>query len=130
MQIVADGATCPHSSGQDTGPVWAERRQRRQADFAVDLGVDKGTVSRWFKGTIDAEISQKVIAYLQLEDDRRRCSAIPTTVWMARLLKGRAKAEKSGCGAVLEGRIPQGHGRVARERKAIPCPSNGVTCSR
>ena len=92
-------------------PEWAERRQRRQADFAVDLGVDKGTVSRWFKGTIPMpKYLKKVIAYLQLEDDPTALFRHPDDDWMARLLKGRAEAEKERMRAVLEAAFPKAMG--------------------
>ncbi|NTJ63797.1 helix-turn-helix transcriptional regulator [Agrobacterium rhizogenes] len=33
-------------------PEWAEKRQLTQADIVREIGVDKGLVSRWFKGTL------------------------------------------------------------------------------
>jgi transcriptional regulator with XRE-family HTH domain len=33
-------------------PEWAEKRHLAQADIVREIGVDKGLVSRWYKGTL------------------------------------------------------------------------------
>ena len=83
--------------------------------------------SPMLRGTLSTgDYLKKVIAYLQLEGDPTALFRHPDDDWMARLLKGRGEAEKERMRAVLEAAFPKAMGRVARERKAIPCPSNGV----
>lgn len=72
---------------------WLERRGIRQADVVRDLGVDKGTVSKWCAGGLPGEANLlSLAAFLHVEPtDLFRH---PDDDWIARLFKDRSESER------------------------------------
>lgn len=62
---------------------WADKRGLKPVDFVNALGVDKGTVSRWFSGKLPAEANlPRIAAFLEVGvDDLFR---LPGDDWMQR----------------------------------------------
>ena len=82
-------------------------RNKRQADFARDLGIDKSTVKRWFDGTIPVpETLLRIAAYLQLEDERMLFRH-PDDDWLSRFFNGREKDEVARIRQTLETAFPR-----------------------
>lgn len=71
---------------------WAERRGLTQADLARELGVDKGTVSRWYSGTSPGLLWQENLAAL-FSCEREDLFRHPDENWMKRFLEGRSAKE-------------------------------------
>ena len=87
-------------------PEWAERRGLEQVDFIEALGVDKGTVSRWFAGQLPAEINiPRIAAFLEIGvDDLFRA---PHDDWLLRFFQNRSEDELKRMRASLELHFPR-----------------------
>jgi hypothetical protein len=80
----------------------AELLGLRQVDFVEEMGVDKGTVSKWFGGSIpQGENLDRVAAILQLEEVGQIFDD-PNDDWLTRMLRGRSKAQKDTIRRMLE----------------------------
>lgn len=85
-------------------------RGLEQKDFVEALGVDKGTVSRWFAGKLPAEANlPRIAAFLHCEgiDELFRP---PGDNWMHRFFAGRAKAEVEHIKKSMETTFPRKSG--------------------
>lgn len=79
---------------------WAARRGMRQADLVRELAgvskIDKGTVSRWFKGkTMPSPQHLLILASVLDVDEVATLFRHPDDDWMAKLLRGRSKEDLS-----------------------------------
>lgn len=85
---------------------WAEKRELKQADFVRSLGVDKGTVSRWFVGKMPDETNlPRIAAYLSVGiDDLFRP---PEDDWIRRFFYNRSVSELKRIKATLEAAFPR-----------------------
>lgn len=84
-------------------PEWAERFNLSQADIIEQIGVDKGTVSRWFnqKATPTPANLQKLTALFQMED-LTGVFRHPDDDWLTRMFKDKSEAEKARAIELLE----------------------------
>ena len=88
-------------------PEWAEHMKKKQADFARDVGADKGTVSRWFDGVIPTdEYLTKIAHYLAWEDERT-IFRHPEDDWIARHFRARSEEERKRMISTLETAFPR-----------------------
>lgn len=85
---------------------WAEKRNIIQADFVKSLGVDKGTVSRWFDGKMPDETNlPRIAAFLDINiDDLFRP---PEDDWIRRFFYNRSVDELKRIKATLEAAFPR-----------------------
>lgn len=87
-------------------PEWAEKRDLKQAEVARELDVDKGTVSRWFKGNIPTEKHLLALAGLfscTVPDLFRH----PDDDWLSRFLRGRSEEERERIIETLKTAFPK-----------------------
>jgi transcriptional regulator with XRE-family HTH domain len=85
---------------------WADHRRLKQADITRELGVDKSTVSRWFKGALPSEMHLIALAGLFAADEPAALFRDPDDDWMARLLRGRTAEERQRVRTILEAALP------------------------
>jgi transcriptional regulator with XRE-family HTH domain len=99
-----------HASKQGRRPhyiaAWADKKDLSQADIVRALGVDKGTVSRWFKGSSPTEDYQAKLAEL-FGTDEEGIFRHPDDDWMRRFLQGREKEEVERIKSTLEAAFPR-----------------------
>ncbi len=86
-------------------PQWAEKRGLRQADIVEQIGVDKGTVSKWFSGSTPGLVWQKKLAAL-FECEPESLFRDPDDDWIGRFLKQRNAEERARIKQVLEVMFP------------------------
>ena len=87
-------------------PQWAERRGLIQADIARELGVDKGTVSRWFDGYLPKEQSiPQLCGLLQIEPGA--LFRHPDDDWLSRIFADRNDDERARILAMIEAAFPR-----------------------
>ena len=85
---------------------WADRRGLIQADFVRSLGVDKATVSRWFKGHMPDETNlPRIAAFLSVEVDE--LFRPPEDDWIRRFFYNRSVSELQRIKATLEAAFPR-----------------------
>lgn len=73
----------------------------RQTDIVKELDVDKGTVSRWFKGQLPQAAQQETLAALfQIEPEA--LLRHPDDDWMSRFFHGRSQEEKDRIKQAME----------------------------
>lgn len=88
-------------------PEWAEKRGLRQADIALEIGADKGMVSRWFKGaTPTIEYQEKLAALFQCAS-RESLFIHPDEGWFKSFFEGWMKEEVEKMKATLEAAFPR-----------------------
>lgn len=75
-------------------PEWAERRQVKQADIVRALEVDKGSVSRWFQGTIPVEQHLIALAGFLEAEEPAALFRHPDDDWLAAFFRGRPAAQR------------------------------------
>jgi transcriptional regulator with XRE-family HTH domain len=85
---------------------WAERRGMIQADIARELGVDKGTVSRWFDGFLPKEQTIPLLAEI-LSIEPSALFRHPDDDWIARIVSGRNDDEKQRIIAMIDAAFPR-----------------------
>lgn len=85
---------------------WAEHRHLTQAELARLTGADKGTVSRWFAGTMPREHHLEALAevmQVSVQDLMRD----PYDDWIKKFFKGRSADEMERIKATLEAAFPR-----------------------
>lgn len=85
---------------------WAEHRQLSQADLARLTGADKGTVSRWFGGTLPRDHHLEAIAAV-MEVSIKDLMRDPYDDWMKQFFSGRSAEEMERIKATLEAAFPR-----------------------
>lgn len=81
---------------------WTKHRNMKQADLVRELGVDKGTVSRWFKkGMIPREEHLAALAAL-FHTDVAGLFRDPADDWLRRLFVGTTKEERERIAKIVE----------------------------
>lgn len=75
-------------------PEWARKRGIKQAQIAREIGVDKSSVSRWWKGAIPEERHLAPLCGLLGADFIGDLFRPPEEDWMLRLLRGRPPDEQ------------------------------------
>ena len=85
---------------------WAAKRNLKQKDIVHQIGVDKGTVSRWFKGSLPTEQHLIALAHL-FGTDVPGLFRDPDDDWLARFFKERSEEEKRRASQVLEAAFPK-----------------------
>jgi transcriptional regulator with XRE-family HTH domain len=84
---------------------WAAKYGLRQKDLVKELGADKSTVSRWYRGASPSEDWQaKLSALFHCEPES--LFRHPDDDWMSRFLKGRSQEEIERMKAMLEAAFP------------------------
>ena len=88
-------------------PEWATYRgYSSQQELADALGVDKGTVSRWYDGACPQEDTQERIAAL-FHCDRESLFKSPEEEWLHNFILGRPKEEVERIKVTLETAFPK-----------------------
>jgi transcriptional regulator with XRE-family HTH domain len=72
---------------------WAEKRGVKQADLAREIGADKGTVSRWFNGSLPEQPYLLKIAEFLAVDEPADLFRHPDDNWFKRMFEGRSQKE-------------------------------------
>lgn len=80
---------------------WAEKRGLKQADIVEQIDADKGSVSRWFSGTLPKPEYLERLADL-FGTDIHGLFRHPDDDWIARFLTSRSKQEKERAIDVLK----------------------------
>lgn len=88
-------------------PEWAEAMGKIQADFVKKGLADKGTVSKWFSGTIPTPDNLERIAAFLGREDIRELFRHPDDDWLARFFEGRSKTERERIKATLDVGFPK-----------------------
>lgn len=86
-------------------PEWAERRGVSQADIMRGVGADKGTVSRWFDGTLPMDKHLIALAGFLEAGEVAALFRHPDDDWMSRHLRGRSHDERQRMQAAIEALI-------------------------
>jgi hypothetical protein len=86
---------------------WAEIRGLRQVDFANELGADKGSVSRWFAGSLPEQPYIMRIAEMLSLETPNDLFRDPSDTWQRRLFENRTKEEKERMVQMLELAFPR-----------------------
>lgn len=77
-------------------PEWAAKRDMTQADICRELGVDKATVSRWFKeGNIPSSKYLEPLAEAFGLEDVNGLFLHPDDDWLARFFRGKSEEQKT-----------------------------------
>lgn len=84
---------------------WAAKRGHSQADIARELGVDKGTVSKWFSGKLPQEANLLPLAAM-LGTEPDRLFRHPDDDWIANFFQGRSEEERNRMVKTLEAAFP------------------------
>lgn len=85
---------------------WAERRGQAQSDIAEALGVDKGTVSRWFAGALPSEaMLPRIAAMFGIEVGE--LFREPGDDWLARFFRKRSREEMDRIRQILLASFPE-----------------------
>lgn len=84
---------------------WAEKRGLKQADIVREIEVDKGSVSRWFHGTLPSSEHLRRLAALLTDGDVTSLFRHPDDDWLSRMLRGRTEAERNRIRRILEALI-------------------------
>jgi transcriptional regulator with XRE-family HTH domain len=84
---------------------WADHRGLRQADICAELGVDKGTVSRWFSGTIPSDQWIMRLAEM-LGTTRDGLFRDPHDDWFVQFFRDRSDEERERARVMLEAAFP------------------------
>lgn len=79
----------------------------KQADIVRETGIDKATVSRWFRGAIPREEHLNILCELFHLADPSDLFMHPDNDWLARLLKGRSEEEVVRIRVMLEAAFPK-----------------------
>lgn len=87
-------------------PDWAELRSLTQADIVREIGVDKGTVSRWFGGSTPSHDWQERLAAL-LSTTPEGLFRHPDDDWLTKFFKDREREEIERIKATLEAAFPR-----------------------
>lgn len=89
-------------------PEWAAKRNIRQVDIVEELGVDKGTVSKWFSGKAfpTQENFFALAALFELEEPNRIFSH-PDDDWLKRLFDHRSAEERERIIRTIEAAFPE-----------------------
>lgn len=88
---------------------WLEHRQLNQADLVSELGVNKGTVSKWCAGDLPSEKNLlSLTAFLEIEPPA--LFRHPLDDWMSRLFKQRSEDELKRMVETLKAAFPQKSG--------------------
>jgi transcriptional regulator with XRE-family HTH domain len=88
-------------------PEWAERREKTQADIVEATGADKGTVSRWFSGTIPTDDYLIALARFLGADRPGDLFVHPDEGRLLRFLRGRSQEESQRIQMTLETAFPR-----------------------
>lgn len=84
---------------------WADHRGLRQADITAEIGVDKGTVSRWFSGTIPSDQWIMRLAEM-LGTTRDGLFRDPHDDWFVQFFRDRSDEERERARVMLEAAFP------------------------
>ena len=84
---------------------WADHRSLTQADIAKELGVDKSTVSRWFKGSLPAERHMLPLVGL-LGISTSALFRDPHDNWLSEFFAQRTREEKERAQRILREAFP------------------------
>lgn len=84
---------------------WADHRNLKRADIARKLSVDKGTVTKWFQGTIPSDQWIYRLAEL-LGTTRDGLFRHPDDDWLARFFRERSEEDRKKAIRVLETIFP------------------------
>lgn len=84
---------------------WAAHRNMRQAHIVREIGVDKGLVSKWFKGTLPGPDYLEKLAAL-FETTTESLFRHPDDDWLARFFRDRSDEEKQRARQLLELSFP------------------------
>ncbi len=79
----------------------------KQADIVRETGIDKATVSRWFRGAIPREEHLKILCRLFHLDEPADLFMHPENDWLARLLRNRSDEEIGRIRVMLEAAFPK-----------------------
>lgn len=84
---------------------WAAKRGKNQAEIVRGVGVDKGTVSRWFDGTVPREEHLLALAgYLEVSDppDPEALFRHPDEDWFLRLFRQQSEDTRRTIVSLME----------------------------
>ena len=73
---------------------WAEARGHKQVDIVNHLGVDKGLVSRWFKGIVPKPNYLNALADFFELSDISSLFRHPDDDWLARFFRDKTEEQK------------------------------------
>lgn len=85
---------------------WAERRGMTQADIVRLLGVNKGTVSKWFGGALPQESNILALAEI-FAIEPTQLFRHPDDDWLAQLFRDRSEEERRRMIATIEAAFPR-----------------------
>jgi len=88
---------------------WIELRRLAQADVVRELGVNKGTVSKWCAGDLPSEDNLTALAAL-LQVEPNQLFRHPDDDWIARLFADRSEEEKHRMIETLNAAFPRKDG--------------------
>jgi transcriptional regulator with XRE-family HTH domain len=90
-------------------PEWAAKRNMRQKDivaaFPLEMSVDKGTVSRWFNGSLPKAHHLEALATI-FQVEVNSLFRHPDDDWIAQLFRDRSEADRDKAIAVLKALFP------------------------
>ena len=83
-------------------PQWADHRDVTRAQIARDLGVQKSTVTRWFKGTMPRDDHLRILAdYLECPEVKSLFRH-PNDDWFAREFRRLSEKKKQELKLIIE----------------------------
>ncbi len=86
---------------------WAALRQIKRSQIIKDLGVDKGTVSRWFNGSLPLEKHLIPLAELLAAPEPASLFRHPDDDWIARFFRERQADERERAIRMLDAAFPR-----------------------
>lgn len=110
---------------------WLERRGMSQADVVRELGVNKGTVSKWCRGDLPGEDNLRALAAL-LNVGPSDLFRHPLDDWMSRFFMHRSAEQLKRMVDTLkaafpeEGGAPPGESAAAQDGRRSPAPAAGT----
>lgn len=75
-------------------PEWAKHRRKRQKDIVEGTGIEKSTVSRWFKGSVPQEKHLIALAGFLEAEEPVDLFRHPDDDWLSRLFRRSPEKER------------------------------------
>lgn len=92
-------------------PEHAKERRVKQADIMRELGVDKSSVSRWFKGVVPTDKHLWPLTGFLGLDEPGDLFRHPDDTWLTRAVRGRPKEEQEQIRQTIDIAFPRKHAR-------------------
>lgn len=80
---------------------WAEKRGLKQADIAMQIGADKGLVSRWFSGTIPKAGYLVRLVELFHAEEVSSLFRHPNDDWISKMFRDKSDQQRDQAIAIL-----------------------------